>query len=95
MNLKPSPNSIIPVVPSAQHPSGTPALATANWAEKHNVDLEFIQPGKPMRNGFIVRFNRSYREGELNMYVFQTLSEMREPTNIWMQSTMKSVLTTR
>ena len=24
------------------------ALATADWAEEHDVELEFIQPGRPM-----------------------------------------------
>jgi hypothetical protein len=32
------------------------------WAAQHGVTLEFIKPGKPMQNGFIERFNRSYRE---------------------------------
>lgn len=41
------------------------AFATADWAEEHDVELEFIQPGRPMQNGFIERFNRSYREGVL------------------------------
>lgn len=61
------------------------ALATADWAEEHGVDLEFIQPGRPMQNGFIERFNRSYRAGVLDMYIFQTLSEVREQTRIWMK----------
>ena len=38
------------------------AVALAEWAEDHDVTLEFIKPGKPMQNGFIERFNRSYRE---------------------------------
>lgn len=45
------------------------ALAVAEWAEENNVELEFIKPGKPMQNGFIERFNRSYREAVLNMYI--------------------------
>ena len=61
------------------------ALGTADWAEEHDVELEFIQPGRPMQNGFIERFNRSYREGVLDMYVFQTLSEVRERTEVWMK----------
>ena len=61
------------------------ALATSEWAEEHDVNLEFIQPGRPMRNGFVERFNRSYREGVLDMYIFQTLSEVRERTEIWMK----------
>ena len=38
-----------------------------------------------MQNGFIERFNRSYREGVLDMYIFQTLSEVRERTEVWMK----------
>ncbi|MBA3786177.1 MAG: IS3 family transposase, partial [Acidobacteria bacterium] len=38
------------------------ALAVADWAEKNGVELAFIKPGRPMQNGFIERFNRSYRE---------------------------------
>ena len=29
-----------------------------------------------MQNGFIERFNRSYREAVLDMFVFQSLSEV-------------------
>ena len=47
------------------------AVALADWAEQHGVTLEFIKPGKPMQNGFIERFNRSYREAVLDMFVFQ------------------------
>ncbi|MBU3736569.1 MAG: IS3 family transposase [Methylobacterium sp.] len=61
------------------------AVALADWAEQHHVELEFIQPGRPMQNGFIERFNRSYREGVLSMYVFRTLEEVRERTEAWMK----------
>jgi len=56
-----------------------------DWAEQHGVTLEFIKPGKPMQNGFIERFNRSYREAVLDMYVFQTLNEVREQTETWLK----------
>ena len=61
------------------------ALALADWAEQHGVTLEFIKPGKPMQNGFIERFNRSYREAVLDMFVFETLKEVREQTEKWLQ----------
>lgn len=38
-----------------------------------------------MQNGFIERFNRSYRAGALDMYIFQTLSEVRERTEARMK----------
>lgn len=38
------------------------AVALAEGAEQQEVTLEFIQPGRPVQNGFIERFNRSYRE---------------------------------
>jgi putative transposase len=61
------------------------SLALAEWAEQNGVSLEFIRPGKPMQNGFIERFNRSYREAVLDMYIFQSLDEVREQTARWVQ----------
>lgn len=55
----------------------------ADWAESHGVVLNFIQPGKPMQNGFIERFNGSYRRGVLDLYAFRTLTEVREHTERW------------
>lgn len=56
----------------------------ASWAETHGVKLEFIQPGKPMQNGFIERFNRTYREEVLDMYMFRRLREVRDITERWL-----------
>ncbi len=56
----------------------------ADWAEEHGVELEFIQPGKPTQNSYVERFNRTYRDEVLNMYVFRTLSEVRAITERWM-----------
>lgn len=61
------------------------SIAMADWAEENGVELEFIKPGRPMQNGYIERFNRTYRQGVLDMYVFNTLAEVREITDHWIR----------
>lgn len=60
------------------------AIAVADWAERNQVELEFIKPGRPMQNGFIERFNRTYREAVLDMYIFETLDQVRRQTDEWL-----------
>lgn len=61
------------------------SAALAEWAEDHSIDLDFIQPGKPTQNSYVERFNRTYRDEVLNMYVFRTLTEVREVTEKWIR----------
>lgn len=37
-----------------------------------------------MQNGYVERFNRTYREEVLNCYVFETLGEVRRMTSEWL-----------
>lgn len=55
------------------------------WADTHDVDIQYIQPGKPAQNAYIERFNRSYREAVLDMYLFRNLKEVRQLTNEWLK----------
>jgi len=59
------------------------SLALADWAEEKNVMLNFIQPGKPTQNSYIERFNRTYRDELLDLYLSRTLTEDRQMTDDW------------
>jgi len=60
-------------------------IKLATWAEQHGVTLEFIKPGRPMQNGFVERFNRTYRTEVLDMFVFKHLKEVEEITENWVK----------
>jgi putative transposase len=55
-----------------------------NWCKENKVTLAFIQPGKPMQNGYVERCNGSIRSELLNAYVFKSLSEVRQKADEWM-----------
>ena len=59
------------------------AEALAQWCEQHGIALNHIPPGKPQKNGFVERFNRSFREDVLDCYVFDSLHEVREIAWQW------------
>jgi len=54
------------------------------WAESAGMFIHYIQPGEPNQNAYIERFNRTYREEVLNLYLFRNLAEVREATYWWM-----------
>jgi len=39
------------------------SIALATWAEERSVELDFIEPGKPVQNCFVESFNGTFREG--------------------------------
>lgn len=54
------------------------------WCEAQQIELRFIQPGKPDQNAFIERFNRTFRHEVLNAYVFESLRQVRQIVDDWL-----------
>ena len=54
-----------------------------SWCKDKKIQLIFIQPGRPMQNGYVERLNGSIRRDLLNAYIFKTLNEVREMATNW------------
>jgi putative transposase len=53
------------------------------WCSKQSIVVKYIQPGKPMQNGYIERLNRTFREDVLDAYEFDNLEELRILCDEW------------
>jgi putative transposase len=53
------------------------------WAYDHKVDHIFIDPGKPMQNGYIESFNGKLRAECLDQHWFRNLSEAKDIIEDW------------
>jgi putative transposase len=62
------------------------AFVMEKWAHDNDIELQFIEKGKPQQNGYIERFNRSYRTEILDAYAFENLKQARALTYAWMWS---------
>ena len=58
--------------------------AFVGWAEQAGMMICYIQPGEPNQNAYVERFNRTYRNEVLDLYLFSNLEEVREITYWWM-----------
>jgi putative transposase len=53
------------------------------WAYAHGVELDFIDPGKPMQNGHLESFNGKFRDECLNGHWFLNLEDARRIIGQW------------
>ena len=58
----------------------------AQWAHDNEVELRFIQPGKPSQNGLVERLNKTLRKECLSLTWFQSMDLLNEELQAWSQN---------
>jgi putative transposase len=53
------------------------------WCQDNGIACKRIDKGKPSQNGYIERFNRTFREDILDAYIFTTLPQMQHKADLW------------
>ncbi len=53
------------------------------WQEERKVEWHYIQPGKPMQNGFVESFNGRLRDECLNEHLFRSFAHARNVIETW------------
>jgi putative transposase len=53
------------------------------WAHARGIEIEYIQPGKPIQNAFIESFNSRFRDECLNEEVFLDLEDAKKKIEKW------------
>ena len=56
-----------------------------DFCENSGIEHRLTQKGKPMQNGFVERFNRSFREDVLDMNIFGSIQQVRERTEEFLE----------
>lgn len=53
-------------------------------AAKHDIKLDFIQPGNPQQNAYIERYNRTVRYDWLAQYLFESIAAVQDYATQWL-----------
>jgi putative transposase len=57
--------------------------ALEDWAYQRGVQLDFIRPGKPVKNAFIESFNGRLRDECLNVHQFTSIEDAKAKIEAW------------
>lgn len=67
--------------------NGTEFIAKAfeDYCKDKKIEHIRIQKGKPMQNGFVERFNKTFREDVLDAFIFENMDQLRYQIDQWME----------
>lgn len=54
-----------------------------DWAYNKGIEVEYIQPGKPIQNAYVESFNSRLREECLNEHAFRDLDHAKKKIEAW------------
>jgi putative transposase len=54
------------------------------WAENRNIQIRYIQPGKPQQNAYIERYNRTVRHEWLDQHIIESIEEAQDHATQWL-----------
>ena len=55
-----------------------------SWASKHDIRIEYLQPGKPQQNVYIERANRTIRHSWVSKHLFDNLEQVQDYATQWL-----------
>ena len=55
-----------------------------SWVSKHDIRIEYIQPGKPQQNAYIERANRTIRHSWVSKHLFDNLEQVQDYATQWL-----------
>jgi len=55
-----------------------------DWAKKHGIALDYIQPGNPQQNAYIERYNRTVRYDWLNQHLWESIGQVQDFATEWL-----------
>lgn len=53
------------------------------WATRRNIEIDFIEPGKPIQNAYVESFNSRFRDECLNEELFVDLDDAKKKIERW------------
>lgn len=58
--------------------------ALLQWAAQQQIQIQYIQPGKPQQNAYVERYNRTVRYDWLAQHLFESIEQVQAAATGWL-----------